>query len=125
MKKSKLKEYIREIILAELKIEAKSDELSDLKTKPGDEIKITNESEKEPSETEIEKEKSLAKTQTEFTENTKKLKELEKNMRDTVEKWKNAADNDEKQELLDQLKKLTGEKKELEAKINRLKTIKI
>ena len=119
MKKSKLKEYIREIILAELKIEAKSDELSDLKTKPGDEIKITNESEEEPTEAEIRKEKSLTKAQTEYTKLTKELKSNVGKIKDIIAKKPTERTKTEEL-LLAKMKELTQRKNQLKTKFSQL-----
>jgi len=146
MKKSELKQYIKEIILAELDIKAKPNELKNLQPKPGDKIEITTESEEEPSEAEIRKEKSF----TALQKKTEKIKKLKKEMADKAKEYKKAnieiediqnrlqkaksdsekkaaQDNlekakNKKQEFLNQLRDLTGEKNKLETEVNRSKT---
>ena len=119
MKKSKLKEYIKEIILAELNIEAKPGELKDLQTKPGDTIKITTESEEEPTEAEIRKEKSLAKAQTEFTKIAKELKSNVGKIKAIVAK-KPTERTKEEEMLLAKMKELTQRKNQLKTKFSKL-----
>lgn len=119
MKKSKLKEYIKEIILAELNIEAKPGELKDLQTKPGDTIKITTESEEEPTEAEIRKEKSLAKAQTEFTKIAKELKANVGKVKAIVAK-KPTERTKEEEMLLAKMKELTQRKNQLKTKFSKL-----
>lgn len=119
MKKSELKEYIKEIILAELNIEAKPGELKDLQTKPGDTIKITTESEEEPTEAEIRKEKSLAKAQTEFTKIAKELKANVGKVKAIVAK-KPTERTKEEEMLLAKMKELTQRKNQLKTKFSKL-----
>ena len=119
MKKSKLKQYIKEIILAELNIEAKPGELKDLQTKPGDTIKITTESEEEPTEAEIRKEKSLAKAQTEFTKIAKELKSNVGKIKAIVAK-KPTERTKEEEMLLAKMKELTQRKNQLKTKFSKL-----
>ena len=119
MKKSKLKEYIKEIILAELNIEAKPGELKDLQTKPGDTIEITTESEEEPTEAEIRKEKSLAKAQTEFTKIAKELKANVGKVKAIVAK-KPTERTKEEEMLLAKMKELTQRKNQLKTKFSKL-----
>lgn len=119
MKKSELKEYIKEIILAELNIEAKPGELKELQTKPGDTIKITTESEEEPTEAEIRKEKSLAKAQTEFTKIAKELKANVGKIKAIVAK-KPTERTKEEEMLLAKMKELTQRKNQLKTKFSKL-----
>jgi len=119
MKKSELKQYIKEIILAELNIEAKPGELKDLQTKPGDTIKITTESEEEPTEAEIRKEKSLAKAQTEFTKIAKELKANVGKIKAIVAK-KPTERTKEEEMLLAKMKELTQRKNQLKTKFSKL-----
>ena len=119
MKKSELKQYIKEIILAELNIEAKPGELKDLQTKPGDTIKITTESEEEPTEAEIRKEKSLAKAQTEFTKIAKELKANVGKIKAIVAK-KPTERTKEEEMLLAKMKELTKRKNQLKSKFSEL-----
>lgn len=119
MKKSELKQYIKEIILAELNIEAKPGELKDLQTKPGDTIKITTESEEEPTEAEIRKEKSLAKAQTEFTKIAKELKSNVGKIKAIVAK-KPTERTKEEEMLLAKMKELTQRKNQLKTKFSKL-----
>ena len=119
MKKSELKEYIKEIILAELNIEAKPDELKGLQAKPGDTIKITTESEEEPTEAEIRKEKSLAKAQTEFTKIAKELKANVGKVKAIVAK-KPTERTKEEEMLLAKMKELTQRKNQLKTKFSKL-----
>ena len=119
MKKSELKQYIKEIILAELNIEAKPGELKDLQTKPGDTIKITTESEEEPTEAEIRKEKSLAKAQTEYTKITKELKANVGKVKVIVAK-KPTERTKEEEMLLAKMKELTQRKNQLKTKFSKL-----
>ena len=119
MKKSELKEYIREAILAELKIEAKPDELKDLQPKPGDKIEITNESEEEPTEAEIRKEKSLTKAQTEYTKLTKELKSNVGKIKAIIAKKPTERTKTEEL-LLAKMKELTQRKNQLKTKFSQL-----
>ena len=119
MKKSELKEYIREIILAELDIKAKPDELKNLQTNPGDKIEITNESEEEPSEAEIRKEKSLTKAQTEYTKLTKELKSNVGKIKAIIAKKPTERTKTEEL-LLAKMKELTQRKNQLKTKFSQL-----
>jgi hypothetical protein len=103
MKKSELKKYIKEIILAELHIKAKS----------------VSESEKEPTEDEIKKEKSLVKAQTEFTKITKELKANIGKSKAIVAKKPTERTKEEKK-FLDKMEKLTQRKKQLKTDFRNL-----
>jgi len=141
MKKSELKEYIKEIILAEL------EEVTMVgpKTEPSDvedivkqertdsstvkaaiqKARTTNqpvgvaESEEEPTEAEIRKEKSLAKAQTEFTKIAKELKANVGKIKAIVAK-KPTERTKEEEMLLAKMKELTQRKNQLKTKFSKL-----
>jgi predicted RecB family endonuclease len=92
MKKSEAKEYIKELIVAELS-EA-TEELDDI----------------EPTAKDIAANASIARLQSKYGEVIKQMKSV-------VNKYK-SAEGTEKQKYVDQLKDLTKLKKELEAMIN-------
>lgn len=151
MKKSKLKEYIKEIILAELsevnvkeatyagagaiaafqkdpKFTALKDKISPISTlKAGGAVTLENE--EEPTEAEIEKEESLAKTskgeeevsledQTEFTKIAKELKANVGKVKAIVAK-KPTERTKEEEMLLTKMKKLTQRKNQLKTKFSK------
>ena len=119
MKKSEAKEYIKELIVAELTegsatpddIKNQSElnkELEKTKTLMADLVK--EEDDEEPTAKDIAANASIAKLQSKYGE-------VVKQMKSTVNKYK-SAEGAEKQKYVDQLKNLTKLKKEIEAMIN-------
>jgi len=141
MKKSELKEYIREVILAELsetnvdeatyvgptaiaamqkdpKFAASKDKLTPVNTlKAGGSVTLENE--EEPTEAEIRKEKSLAKAQTEYTKLTKELKSNVGKIKAIVAKKPTERTKTEEL-LLAKMKELTQRKNQLKTKFSQL-----
>ena len=124
MKKSELKSYIKEEILATLSeatIETSPEDLAKVKSvaKPDDTIKVTEAEdedefdapEKEPSKGELKKTKGLAKAKDE-------LALLVKDMKSLARKYKEA-EGAAKEKIVADLKKKTALKKELEAIVNK------
>jgi len=124
MKKSEAKEYIKELIVAEL-IEVDADKTrgtvvmpkasnpQDVKklTAQGIDVELKEEEEDvEPTASDIAANASIAKLQSKYGEVVKQMKSI-------VNKYK-SAEGTEKQKYVDQLKGLTKLKKELEAMIN-------
>ena len=91
MKKSELKEFIREEIIEVLSETNIIEEMDDV----------------EPTDAQIDKKDSVAKTASKLADTTKEMKTV-------VNQWKKA-EGAEKEELLNRLKTLTKIKKELEA----------
>jgi len=132
MKKSEAKEYIKELIVAELSVEegtyvgagavgalqkdpkfaAAKDKSSALNTlKSGGSVTLENEEfEDEPTAKDIAANASIAKLQSKYSEVVKQMKSV-------LNQYK-SAEGTEKQKYVDQLKGLTKLKKELEAMIN-------
>ena len=132
MKKSELKSYIKEMIVAELSVEegtyvgaaavaalqkdpkfaAAKDKITPVNTlKSGGSVTLENEDfEDEPTAKDIAANASLAKLQSKYGDVIKQMKSV-------VNKYK-SAEGDEKQNFVDQLKNLTKLKKEIEAMIN-------
>ena len=132
MKKSEAKEYIKELIVAELSVEegtyvgagavgalqkdpkfaAAKDKASALNTlKAGGSVTLENEEfEDEPTAKDIAANASIAKLQSKYSEVVKQMKSV-------LNQYK-SAEGTEKQKYVDQLKGLTKLKKELEAMIN-------
>jgi len=132
MKKSEAKEYIKELIVAELSVEegtyvgagavgalqkdpkfaAAKDKTSALNTlKAGGSVTLENEEfEDEPTAKDIAANASIAKLQSKYSEVVKQMKSV-------LNQYK-SAEGTEKQKYVDQLKGLTKLKKELEAMIN-------
>jgi hypothetical protein len=132
MKKSELKSYIKEMIVAELSVEegtyvgaaavaalqkdpkfaAAKDKITPVNTlKSGGSVTLENEDfEDEPTAKDIAANASLAKLQSKYGEVVKQMKSV-------VNKYK-SAEGDEKQNFVDQLKNLTKLKKEIEAMMN-------
>ena len=132
MKKSEAKEYIKELIVAELSVEegtyvgagavgalqkdpkfaAAKDKTSALNTlKSGGSVTLENEEfEDEPTAKDIAANASIAKLQSKYSEVVKQMKSV-------LNQYK-SAEGTEKQKYVDQLKGLTKLKKELEAMIN-------
>jgi len=132
MKKSEAKEYIKELIVAELSVEegtyvgagavgalqkdpkfaAAKDKVSALNTlKAGGSVTLENEEfEDEPTAKDIAANASIAKLQSKYSEVVKQMKSV-------LNQYK-SAEGTEKQKYVDQLKGLTKLKKELEAMIN-------
>jgi hypothetical protein len=117
MKRSELAHQIKEMIvdvLQEATIETSPEDLAKVKAAAGDDdvIKITEEDdefdmdEKEPSAKDIKKGDSVSTIARKLQDNTKEMKS-------TVNKWKQA-EGEEKERLLARLKELTKIKKELE-----------
>jgi hypothetical protein len=117
MKKSALKAYIKEEIIATLSeatYEVSADKVDSIKSKvtKDDVIKVTEQDdefdfeEKEPTAKDIKKGDSIAKISTKLADN-------EKEMKTVVNQWKKS-EGTEKVELLKRLKTLTKIKKELE-----------
>lgn len=138
MKKSELKEYIKEIILAELEeneaykvtgrtgetaVQSFADSTAASKFKQENPniaaIKKLEESEEEPTEAEIRKEKSLAKAQTEFTKIAKELKANVGKIKAIVAK-KSTERTKEEEMLLAKMKELTQRKNQLKTKFSKL-----
>jgi hypothetical protein len=124
MKKSELKSFIKEEILATLSeatIETSPEDLAKVKSvaKPDDIIKVTEAEdedefdapEKEPSKAELKKTKGLAKAKDE-------LALLVKDMKSLARKYKEA-EGAAKEKIVADLKKKTALKKELEAIVNK------
>ena len=120
MKRSELAHQIKEMIvdvLQEATIETSPEDLAKVKAAAGDDdvIKITEEDdfvmddEKEPSSKDIKKSDSVSTL-------ARKLQDTTKEMKSTVNKWKQA-EGEEKERLLARLKELTKIKKELESLI--------
>lgn len=128
MKKSELKSYIKETIIAELGGAvnlAKSTNPADIKkyTAQGIDVNL-KENEDEEDETKLEKKAQAAAKKGggkvgKLQRVTAQLKELEKEMKELVGKWKKA-EGKEKDTLLNKLKEKTKVKKELEALENKL-----
>jgi len=132
MKKSEAKEYIKELIVAELSVEegtyvgagavaalqkdpkfaAAKDKNTALNTlKAGGSVTLENEEfEDEPTAKDIAANASIAKLQSKYTEVVKQMKSV-------LNQYK-SSEGIEKQKYVDQLKGLTKLKKELEAMIN-------
>jgi hypothetical protein len=132
MKKSELKSYIKEMIVAELSVEegtyvgaaavaalqkdpkfaAAKDKITPVNTlKSGGSVTLENEDfEDEPTAKDIAANASLAKLQSKYGDVIKQMKSV-------VNKYK-SAEGDEKQNFVDQLKNLTKLKKEIEAMMN-------
>ena len=119
MKKSEAKEYIKELIVAELSeasatpddVKNQSElnkELEKTKTLMADLVK--EEDDEEPTAKDIAANASIAKLQSKYSEVVKQMKSV-------VNKYK-SAEGTEKQKYVDQLKGLTKLKKEIEAMIN-------
>jgi len=124
MKKSELKEYIREIILAELTVTSDKDTIKKLADQGipvnfDPKAKPVSESEEEPSEAEIRKEKSLAKAQTEYTKLTKELKSNVGKIKAIVAKKPTERTKTEEL-LLAKMKELTQRKNQLKTKFSQL-----
>ena len=109
MKKSALKEFIRNQIITELNIEDETKALEDYETKLDAVIKKKEEAglteEGGPTKTDIKKTQGLAKTKEE-------LARVEKEMKTIAKKW-SKAEGEEKEKLLNTLKNKTQIKKEL------------
>ena len=135
MKKSELKEYIKEAIIAELTEDMKGAIELPANTSPSVikkytdqniDVELTKEAKKAQGEDDVEddEEKLDKKAQAAAKKGggkvgklqrvTAQLKELEKEMKELVGKWKKA-EGKEKETLLDKLKEKTKVKKELEA----------
>ena len=131
MKKSKAKEYIKELIIAELseatyvgpgvvddlqkdpKFSASKDKVTPINTlKAGGTVTLENEEEfdTEPTAKDIAVNASIAKLQSKYGEVVKQMKSI-------VNKYK-SSEGAEKQKYVGQLKNLTKLKKEIEAMIN-------
>ncbi len=124
MKKSELKQYIKEIILAELTVTSDKEtakKLADQGTPVNfdPKAKPVSESEEEPTEAEIRKEKSLAKAQTEFTKIAKELKANVGKIKAIVAK-KPTERTKEEETLLAKMKELTQRKNQLKTKFSKL-----
>jgi hypothetical protein len=139
MKKSELKDYIKEIILAELEeneafkvmgrtgetaVQSFADSTSANKFKSENpniaSIKKLEETEdEEPTQADIQKEKSLTKAQTEWTKITKELKSNVSKIKDIISK--KPADRTKADEaLLTKMKELTKRKNQLKSKFSEL-----
>jgi NADH dehydrogenase/NADH:ubiquinone oxidoreductase subunit G len=135
MKKSELKKYIKEAIIAELTEDMKGAVELPANTSPSAikkytdqniDVELTKEAKKVKGEDDVEddEEKLDKKAQAAAKKGggkvgklqrvTAQLKELEKEMKELVGKWKKA-EGKEKETLLDKLKEKTKVKKELEA----------
>ena len=124
MKKSELKQYIKEIILAELTVTSDKDTVKKLADQGipvnfDPKAKPVSESEEEPTEAEIRKEKSLAKAQTEFTKIAKELKANVGKIKAIVSK-KSTERTKEEEMLLTKMKELTQRKNQLKTKFSKL-----
>jgi hypothetical protein len=124
MKKSELKQYIKEIILAELTVTSDKDTVKKLADQGipvnfDPKAKPVSESEEEPTEAEIRKEKSLAKAQTEFTKIAKELKANVGKIKAIVAK-KSTERTKEEEMLLTKMKELTQRKNQLKTKFSKL-----
>ena len=124
MKKSELKQYIKEIILAELTVTSDEDTVKKLADQGigvtfDPKAKPVSESEEEPTEAEIRKEKSLAKAQTEFAKIAKELKSNVGKIKAIVAK-KPTERTKEEETLLAKMKELTQRKNQLKTKFSKL-----
>ena len=122
MKKSKLKEYIKEIILAEIsKEDVANQQAFNKELEKTSELtkQLATESEEEPTEAEIRKEKSLAKAQTEYTKLTKELKSNVGKIKAIVAKKPTERTKTEEL-LLAKMKELTQRKNQLKTKFSKL-----
>jgi len=124
MKKSELKQYIKEIILAELTVTSDKETAKKLADQGipvnfDPQAKPVSESEEEPTEAEIRKEKSLAKAQTEFTKIAKELKANVGKIKAIVAK-KSTERTKEEEMLLAKMKELTQRKNQLKTKFSKL-----
>ena len=139
MKKSELKDYIKEIILAELEENeaykvmgrtgettvqsfANSTSANEFKSKNPNiaSIKKLEETEdEEPTQADIQKEKSLTKAQTEWTKITKELKSNVSKIKDIISK-KPADRTKVDEDLLTKMKELTKRKNQLKSKFSEL-----
>ena len=127
MKKSELKEYIKEIILAELTVTSDKDTVKKLADQGigvtfDPKAKPVSESEEEPTEAEIRKEKSLAKAQTEFTKIAKELKANVGKIKAIVAK-KPTERTKEEEMILAKMKELTQRKNQLKTKFSKLEDV--
>ena len=127
MKKSELKSYIKETIIAELSEDMKGAVELPANTAPSTikkytdqniDVELVNEEEEEDEDKWDKKAQTAAKKGGgkvgKLQRVTAHLKELEKEMKELVGKWKKA-EGEEKEALLDKLKEKTKVKKELEA----------
>jgi len=125
MKKSELKDYIKEIILAELTVTSDKDTAKKLtdqglsvtfdpKAKP-----VSESEDEEPTQADIQKEKSLTKAQTEWTKITKELKSNVSKIKDIISK-KPADRTKADEDLLTKMKELTKRKNQLKSKFSEL-----
>jgi hypothetical protein len=125
MKKSELKEYIKEIILAELTVTSDKDTAKKLtdqglsvtfdpKAKP-----VSESEDEEPTQADIQKEKSLTKAQTEWAKITKELKSNVSKIKDIISK-KPADRTKADEDLLTKMKELTKRKNQLKSKFSEL-----
>jgi hypothetical protein len=139
MKKSELKEYIKEIILAELeeneaykvmgrtgetavqsfpnstsanKFKSENPNIASIK-------KLEETEDEEPTQADIQKEKSLTKAQTEWTKITKELKSNVSKIKDIISK-KPADRTKADEDLLTKMKELTKRKNQLKSKFSEL-----
>jgi len=122
MKKSELKEYIREIILAEISKEDVANQQAfnkELEKTAELTKQLATESEEEPTEAEIRKEKSLTKAQTEYTKLTKELKSNVGKIKDIIAKKPTERTKTEEL-LLAKMKELTQRKNQLKTKFSQL-----
>jgi hypothetical protein len=124
MKKSELKKYIKEIILAELTVTSDKETVKKLADQGigvtfDPKAKSVSESEEEPTEDEIKKEKSLVKAQTEFTKITKELKANIGKSKAIVAKKPTERTKEEKK-FLDKMEELTQRKKQLKTDFRNL-----
>ena len=126
MKKSELKDYIKEIILAELTVtndEKTAQQLMSQGNKvtydPNAKPAVSESEDEEPTEADIQKEKSLTKAQTEWTKITKELKSNVSKIKDIISK--KPADRTKADEaLLTKMKELTKRKNQLKSKFSEL-----
>jgi hypothetical protein len=125
MKKSELKDYIKEIILAELTVTSDKDTAKKLtdqglsvtfdpKAKP-----VSESEDEEPTQADIQKEKSLTKAQTEWAKITKELKSNVSKIKDIISK-KPADRTKADEDLLTKMKELTKRKNQLKSKFSEL-----
>ena len=124
MKISELKKYIKEAILAELTVTSDKDTVKKLADQGipvnfDPKAEPVSESEEEPTEAEIRKEKSLAKAQTEFTKIAKELKANVGKIKAIVAK-KSTERTKEEEMLLAKMKELTQRKNQLKTKFSKL-----
>jgi len=111
MKRSQLKNYIREEIISVLSEEAGTISTDDPKkaadlAKQGIDVQLSEEDDAEPTAADLKKKDSVTSAANKLQKLTAKMKKMAKEYQ--------AAEGDEREKIKDELKKMTAEKKKLE-----------